>query len=52
VRHMYSLSLKGEALRPVILEMVKWGGTHVEGAFAPSADKIKEIEQKAKSRAA
>jgi|MDTB01.1.fsa_nt_gb DNA-binding HxlR family transcriptional regulator len=52
VRHMYSLSAKGEALRPIILEMVKWGGAYVDGAFAPSAEKIKEIEQKAKSRAA
>lgn len=51
VRHLYRLTKKGEDLRPLMLEMVKWGGAYVDGAFAPSAKQIENIEQKVQKRA-
>ena len=51
VRYLYSLTPMGEDLRPVMLSLVKWGGQHVEGSFAPSDAQIKQIEERARKRA-
>lgn len=47
VRHLYSLTNKGEALRPLMLEIVRWGGTHIDGAFLPSEKQIQDMAQTA-----
>lgn len=31
VRYKYSLTKKGEALRPLLIEMGRWGSGHIEG---------------------
>lgn len=51
VRHLYSLTQMGESLRPVLLELVKWGGEHINGAFAPTDKQLAEIENRALKRA-
>lgn len=35
VRYEYHLTDKGMALRPVLLAMVKWGNTYIEGTLTP-----------------
>ncbi len=35
IRYQYTLTPRGEDLRPVIMEMVRWGNTHIEGTFVP-----------------
>lgn len=51
VRYLYSLTPMGEDLRPVMMALVKWGGAHIDGSFAPSEDQIKQIEDKIRKRA-
>jgi DNA-binding HxlR family transcriptional regulator len=34
-RDEYHLTAKGRALRPVLLEMVRWGSRHIEGTMQP-----------------
>ena len=37
VRYEYLLTEKGKALKPVLLEIVKWGNDHIEGTWRGSA---------------
>jgi DNA-binding HxlR family transcriptional regulator len=38
VRHAYSLTEKGEALRPLLIELVKWGNDYIPGTIVPDKD--------------
>lgn len=38
VRHAYSLTEKGEALRPLLVELVKWGNAYIPGTLVPDKD--------------
>ena len=33
VRHEYTLTRRGESLRPLLMEMIRWGNTHIEGTM-------------------
>ena len=35
VRHEYTLTRRGEDLRALLIEMVRWGNTHIEGTVVP-----------------
>jgi len=35
VRYEYTLTRRGEDLRPLLMEMIRWGITHIEGARLP-----------------
>ena len=35
VRFRYSLTPKGEDLRPILLEMVRWANRHIPGTYRP-----------------
>ena len=35
VRYEYTLTRRGEDLRPLLMEMVRWGLRHIEGATVP-----------------
>ena len=34
-RYEYILTRRGEDLRPLLMEMIRWGNTHVEGTIVP-----------------
>lgn len=35
VRHEYVLTRRGQDLRPLVMELIRWGNTHIEGTFVP-----------------
>ena len=35
VRYEYRLTRRGEDLRPLLMEMIRWGNTHIEGTIVP-----------------
>ena len=35
-RYVYKLTKRGEALRPILLEMVHWGNANIKGTWVPS----------------
>ena len=35
VRYEYRLTRRGEDLRPLLMEMIRWGNAHVEGTIVP-----------------
>ena len=35
-RYEYTLTRRGEGLRPVLIELIQWGNVHIEGTFVPS----------------
>ena len=35
LRYEYTLTRRGESLRPLLIEMIRWGNTHIEGTFVP-----------------
>ena len=35
VRYEYTLTRRGEDLRLVVMEMIRWGNAHIEGTFVP-----------------
>ena len=37
VRYAYVLTRCGEDLRPLLMEMIRWGNAHIEGTFVPPA---------------
>lgn len=43
VRHEYHLTEIGLSLRPILTELAKWGGQHVEGAYNPTDEEIEDI---------
>lgn len=36
LRHEYHLTPRGKALMPVLREIVRWGGEHIDGAHRPT----------------
>ena len=34
-RYEYTLTQRGEDLQPLLMEMIRWGNTHIEGTFVP-----------------
>lgn len=51
LRYEYKLTRRGEDLRPLLMEMVRWGLTHIEGAAIPrkAAALVKKISFKRRS---
>lgn len=45
-RYEYELSGIGEALQPILFEMIKWGGKHIEGTYQPTEEDIKKTATK------
>ena len=35
VRHQYTLTRRGEGLRVLLVEMIRWGNKHIEGTVVP-----------------
>jgi len=42
-RYEYHLTNIGKKLKPLLIEMVKWGGKHVEGSYMLPEDEIDEV---------
>ena len=42
VRYEYKLTPRGEELRGLLLEMVRWGNAHIDGTFVPPKKFLKE----------
>ena len=34
-RYEYCLTRRGQALRPILMELIRWGNTHIEGTLVP-----------------
>ena len=43
VRYEYSLTRRGKDLRPLLMEMIRWGNAHIEGTFIPPKKLLKEF---------
>ena len=41
-RHEYTLTRRGEDLRPLLIEMIRWGNMHIEGTIKPPQKFLKE----------
>jgi DNA-binding HxlR family transcriptional regulator len=41
LRYEYILTARGEDLRPLVMEMIRWGNTHIEGTFVPPKKLLK-----------
>lgn len=41
LRYEYILTRRGEDLRPLLMEMIRWGNMHIEGTFVPPKKLIK-----------
>lgn len=41
VRYQYILTRRGIDLRPLLVEMVRWGNTYIEGTFVPPKELLK-----------
>jgi len=35
IRYQYFLTSRGEDLRPILMEMIRWGNLYIEGTFVP-----------------
>ena len=42
LRHEYIITQRGKDLRPLLLEMIRWGNTYIEGTFVPPQKFLKE----------
>ena len=42
VRYEYRLTRRGEDLRPLLMEMIRWGNVHVEGTSIPPKKFLKK----------
>ena len=42
LRFEYILTKRGKTLKPLLLEFVKWGNTHIEGTFVPPKDLFRQ----------
>ena len=51
VRHAYELTLLGLELKPVMMEIAKWGLRNIEGTLAPTEEQLSEIRKKYAERA-
>ncbi len=41
LRYEYILTRRGEDLRPLLMEMIRWGNTHIKGTFVPPKKLLK-----------
>lgn len=41
LRYEYILTQRGEDLRPLLIEMIRWGNTYIEGTFVPPKKLLK-----------
>lgn len=41
VRYEYILTRRGEDLRPLLMEMIRWGNTYIEGTVVPPKEALK-----------
>lgn len=41
LRYEYFLTRHGKDLRPLLIELIHWGNTHIEGTFVPPKDILK-----------
>ena len=48
VRYQYTLTSRGEDLRPLVMEVIRWGNTHIEGTFVPPKKEALKIRGKEK----
>ncbi len=42
MRYEYIPTRRGEDLRPLLLEMIRWGNTYIEGTIVPPKEFLKE----------
>ena len=42
VRHEYTLTRRGEELRVLLMEMIRWGNAHIEGTIKPPLKFLKQ----------
>ena len=42
VRYQYFLTSRGEDLRPILMELIRWGNLHIEGTFVPPKDALRK----------
>ncbi|MGH8650818.1 MAG: winged helix-turn-helix transcriptional regulator [Gammaproteobacteria bacterium] len=42
VRYEYILTRRGEDLRPLLMEMIRWGNTYIEGTVVPPKKPLKD----------
>lgn len=43
LRYEYTLTQKGRDLRPVLIELMKWGNQHIPGTLQPDADFLAKV---------
>lgn len=43
LRYEYTLTQKGRDLRPVLIELMKWGNQHIPGTMQPDAEFLAKI---------
>ena len=48
-RYEYLPTKIGKSLSPLLIEMVKWGGEHIEEAYSPTKKEIEDILGKSKA---
>ncbi len=41
IRYQYSLTRRGEDLRALLMEMIRWGNVYIEGTFVPPKNVLK-----------
>ena len=42
VRYEYMLTRRGKDLRPLLIEMIRWGNTHIDGTIVPPQKFLKD----------
>ena len=42
VRYEYILTRRGEDIRPLLMELIRWGNTHIEGTMVPPKKLLKK----------
>ncbi len=50
IRYQYALTKKGMELYPVLIEMIRWGCSHLPGTPQMAPRFLKDLERKVKSR--
>jgi DNA-binding HxlR family transcriptional regulator len=49
-RYEYNLTPIGDALEPLLIEMMKWGGAHIDNTYTPSPEEVKEYRDQVLSK--
>jgi len=42
VRHEYTLTRRGQDLRPLLMAMIRWGNTYIEGTIIPPKEALEK----------